>query len=373
MKMDYKQWTVFCLVNVCLYATGASALTTSRVVHVYGAQQGVQIKTDKPSGVSYVLDLAAFKHKQYAVDYRKKIASRTDEPVQLVYNPNSHIPYQIFIGPIVDIKTVQRVSRQALSETGQHPHQKSGHVEQQTINKNTVLRHSKAEISNEKPPLHLTKVVTVSVGPAWSSANKTQTFFLQPDIEKTYASTNGSSSLISGEIFFGLQRPLHSMLDGQLGLAVAGASNVNLSGDVWEDANPDFNNYVYKYNVNHGHVAVKGKLLSHFNSIYHPYISGSVGVGFNHAYAFGLTPKIVEEIPAPLFQANTTSAFTYTLGLGISKEINANWQVGVGYEFSDWGKSHLAAAPGQTIGYGLALTHLYTNELQLSITFLPAD
>ena len=217
------------------------------------------------------------------------------------------------------------------------------------------------------------KVVTLSIGPAWSDSQTTQTLLLQPDLKKTYSSTNGSSSLIDGEIFVGLQRTLHSKIDGQLGLAVAGASNSNLSGGVWEDGNPNFNNYVYKYNVNHGHVAIKGKLLSYFHERYQPFLSASMGVGFNHAYNFSLTPKIEEEIPAPLFQANTTTAFTYTLGLGVQTAINERWTVGVGYEFADWGQNHLTAAPGQTIGHGPSLSHLYTNELQLSVSYLPKN
>ena len=43
--------------------------------------------------------------------------------------------------------------------------------------------------------------------------------------------------------------------------------------------------------------------------------------------------------------------------------------VGVGYEFSDWGKSQLGRAPGQTINSGLALSHFYTNAFQPNVTY----
>lgn len=218
-----------------------------------------------------------------------------------------------------------------------------------------------------------TTVFTLSMGPAWSDAQTTQTFLLQPDLKKTYTSTNGSTTLIDGEVFAGIQKTLHPKIDGQIGLAVAGASNSNLSGNVWEDGNPNFNNYVYKYSVNHAHVAIKGKLLGIFQERYQPYLSASVGVGFNRSSNFSLTPKIEEEIPAPLFQANTTTAFTYTVGVGVQTAINDRWKVGVGYEFADWGQSHLAAAIGQTIGNGPSLSHLYTNELQFSLSYFPRD
>ena len=37
-------------------------------------------------------------------------------------------------------------------------------------------------------------VTTLSVGPVWQSSGKTQTFYLAPEIEKTYAASNKSSA-----------------------------------------------------------------------------------------------------------------------------------------------------------------------------------
>ncbi|MDI1351991.1 MAG: hypothetical protein PSV35_04360 [bacterium] len=72
-----------------------------------------------------------------------------------------------------------------------------------------------------------------------------------------------------------------------------------------------------------------------------PYVSGSMGVGFNRARGFTITPKIIQEIPAPEFTPHTETAFTYTLGIDIQKALTPNVQVGIGYEFTDWGKSIL--------------------------------
>lgn len=364
MTIVYKQWTAICLVNLCWFNSNVNATTAAKIVKLYGPQQSTKVNSNKSSNMSYTLQLAAFTHKQYAIKYRNKMASLTTEPVQLVYRPHARVPYLILVGPFANIETLQHVSHQLLSETEQPTQRDIINVTQQASDQ-IITAPAKSDRHHRVP------VVTVSVGPAWSHSQTTQTILLEPDVKKTYASNNGSSSLIDGEIFLGLQQPLHSKIDGQLGVAVAGASNSNLSGDVWEDGNRKFNNYVYKYNINHGHVAIKGKLLSYIQEHYQPYISGSLGVGFNHAYDFSLSPKIYEEVPAPLFQANTTTAFTYTLGIGVQKHINANWQVGLGYEFADWGQSHLGAASGQTIGHGLSLSHLYTNELQLSLTYLP--
>mgnify|MGYP006336674035 CR=1 FL=1 len=367
MNFDFKQTMVMCLLNLSLFGVVETAMSSS-VMPTHPVSLNTQMKINKDKYGYYSLQLGMFKYKQeaivqYAATYKKLIASQTNELVHLVYIPNSLTPYRIVIGPFSDIGRVEQVRHQLLPERVPTPQKTTKKI----IKPIRVYRRSKPITAYTKSDW--TKIVMLSVGPAWSSPGKAQTVFLLPDIKKTYLPDYSNSSLISGEIFVGLQRSLHSMVDGQLGVAVAGASNVNLNGTALEDGNPKLDNYVYKYNINHAHVALKGRLLTYFKETYQPYISGSVGVGFNHAYDFTLTPKIYEEIPAPLFQPNTVSALTYTLGLGVEKEIHKHFKIGLGYEFADWGQSHLGAALGQTVGDGLSLSHLYTNQLQLSLTY----
>ena len=227
-------------------------------------------------------------------------------------------------------------------------------------------------------PIHLKEafsrfspyVVTLSAGPVWTSSGETQTFYLQPMTQKTYAADSNSTVLADGELFLGVQRPINAKLDGQLGLAVATTSNANLSGNIWDDALPQFNNFNYAYNVQHTHIAVKGKLIQDMGHACKPYVSGSLGVGFNQARHFTSIPTLFEATPTPNFQSNTTTALTYTVGIGVQRAINQHWQAGMGYEFADWGQSQLARAAGQTMGQGLSLNHLYTNGLQFSLSYL---
>jgi opacity protein-like surface antigen len=117
-------------------------------------------------------------------------------------------------------------------------------------------------------------------------------------------------------------------------------------------------------------VAVKGKLLADMGYMAIPYVSGSVGVGFNRAHNFNNIPVIFEALPNPNFASNTETAFSYTVGAGLQKALTPNWQVGAGYEFADWGKSQLGLAPGQTLGNGLAQDHVYTNALMFNVTYV---
>lgn len=212
---------------------------------------------------------------------------------------------------------------------------------------------------------------SLSIGPILGKGGRTQTFYLQEGIEKTYSSQPQRRDLTEVEVFAGFQKQwFSSPLLSQFGLAVSTATAMPLQGEIWEDADPEFNNFIYNYKLEHTLLAFKGKVFSS-GLFMSPYLSGSVGIGFNTARTFTITPRIPEEVPAPPFKHRTKTAFSYTLGIGLQKEINNNWQWGIGYEYSDWGKSQLARADGQTLNSGLSLSHLRTNGLLINITYLP--
>ncbi len=212
-------------------------------------------------------------------------------------------------------------------------------------------------------------VATLSLGPVWEGAGQTQTFYLAPNIEKTYAATHASHALVDGEIFLGIQKPIRERLDGQIGLAVATTGNALLSGNIWDDADSLFNNYTYSYQVRHTHVAIKGKLLADRGYVVTPWVSASLGVGFNQSHDYSNTPTLSEAVVMSNFANNTTTAFTYTFGVGVERHLNSHWRAGMGYEFADWGRSQLSRASGQTLNSGLLLSHLYTNGFLFNLTY----
>ncbi len=214
-------------------------------------------------------------------------------------------------------------------------------------------------------------VVAIAAGPAWYQVSENQTIYIQPNFPNTYVSNQSTQVLVDGELFAGIQRNVREDVLGQLGLTFAQTSPAKLDGLVWEMGDPAFDNLIYSYRIIHTHVAVKGKaLITRFNDKNWPYVSGSAGVGFNRSYNYGTTEVIDEAVSPPDFNANTKTTFTYTLGIGLQHKIDEQIQVGVGYAFADWGKSALAPAPGQSTSGTLALNHLYTNQLQLNLTYL---
>lgn len=215
-----------------------------------------------------------------------------------------------------------------------------------------------------------TWVAALSADPVWERVGSTQTFYLTPEIEKSYVTSQSTHTLFDGEVFLGVQKTLSQTLQGQLGLAVAATSNANLSGVIWDDADPQFNNYTYSYKIQHTHAAAKGKLLADAGFWFIPWVSASLGVGFNDAHGFHSTPTLFEALPTPDFSSHTQTSFTYTVGAGVQKALNEHWQIGAGYEFADWGKSQLGLAADQTLGSGLTLNHLYTNGVLFNLTYL---
>lgn len=217
-------------------------------------------------------------------------------------------------------------------------------------------------------PSKNTIVGTLSAGPLWASAGKSQTFYLTPQIQKTYASNSSRNAFPEGELFLGVQKVLSPQFLARLGMAVTTTGNASSSGIIWDDADPQFDNYSYAYKVQNTKIALKGVLLLDKGYSLMPWISGSIGAGFNYAHSFSNTPLIFEAVPNNNFTNHTNTSFTYSVGAGVQKALNANWQVGVGYEFSDWGKSRLGAAVGQTLNNGISLNHVYTNGLIFNIT-----
>ncbi|QLZ67537.1 porin family protein [Legionella sp. PC1000] len=214
-------------------------------------------------------------------------------------------------------------------------------------------------------------VITLSGGPAWAdNPGKSQTLSLQPDVFKNYAVDNASETLGLGGLFIGFQKNINPSWLGQLGFAIEAVSKITVRGDIWEDADPDFNNYWYQYDIRPIRIALKGKILTDIRFWALPYLSGSLGVSFNRASDYSIIPKIPEEIPAPFFSSKTETSLSYSIGAGLQKQFHSNWSAGVGYEFADWGRSQLGRAPGQTLGNGLSDSHLYTHTLQFNVTFI---
>jgi len=363
MRLTYSGISIFAA--VVLTSSGSIASPTSHRVSGAGGQTIYGLSNTKTfissSHGKFYIQAGSFRSVKNANRYKVELSKKYSYRVIV---KKQHGYQVVLLGPISSVAAVR-----ALSGSDNRP----VFVKQETIE---PIHQKHSVIIGDKDGIVAPVarpwawVGTISAGPVSANGGETQTFFLTPDITKTYVAQKSSKALASGELFLGVQRSFSSQLQGQLGLALAATSNAKMQGIIWDDADPEFDNYSYQYKVQHSRVALKGKLIADQGYWLMPWLSGSVGVGFNRAHSFSNTPLFFEALPNNNFSDNTKTSFTYTLGAGVQKTLNQHWQAGLGYEFADWGKSQLGRAVGQTLNSGLALSHLYTNGILFNLTYL---
>jgi len=210
-------------------------------------------------------------------------------------------------------------------------------------------------------------VGTLSAGPLWTFANDANTLYLTPEIRNKYTVAHNPNVEGTGELFLGIQHLIEDGFNGQLGFAVAFAST-KINGNIWENASSAYSDSTYKFTVNSVRYAGKGKLIVDVPYGFAGYLSGSAGVSANNATHYTATIPLLH--PVATFGSNQEVTFSYTVGTGLERSFSEHWRGGVGYEFANWGKYGLSRAPWQTVNHGLGFSHLYTNELQFSITYV---
>ena len=217
-------------------------------------------------------------------------------------------------------------------------------------------------------------LIMVSGGPGWSSPGETQTLTLESDGPNTYNNRSKTQTLGMGELLLGFQTRLFTApIQTQWGVLVSAAGMARIKGDVWQLADPEFNNLSYSYNINQIRTGLRTKWLLDqyaFTEKFKPYMTASIAAGFNHSFSFQNSARNSDIVANPNFKDKTVTAFNYSVGVGLQKEINQHTHVGLGYEFFDWGKSGLASAPGQATNAAPFLNHLYVNTVLLNLTYL---
>lgn len=202
-------------------------------------------------------------------------------------------------------------------------------------------------------------IMTISAGPAWENNGDPKTFTVPPAIEQHYTVDDGTNTLLQGEIFFASGFDVAPTWHMNLGLALGAVEVAEISGHVLQDG---VDVGTYQYNVSHLRGVVKDQILFNFGSPFQPWASVSLGASFNHAYHY--TSDI-----EPTFRSEIMPTFTYGLGIGFQYVFSDNFQIGIGYEFTDWGMNELDEPVGYTGNDYLSSKHFYTNALMFNFAY----
>ncbi|OJY31295.1 MAG: hypothetical protein BGO90_07995 [Legionella sp. 40-6] len=211
-------------------------------------------------------------------------------------------------------------------------------------------------------------VITVAGGPAWTNPGRTQILYPSfPDQSQHFTPEISSTSIGVGAITFSLQHALSPEVFGQLGVGVSVASDVQVRGIL--GINDATGVALYQYQVAPVRAELKGKLIYAGHYLVQPYLSSGIGLGLTHSYHYKTI--ILDEAynTLSLFKDHSDTTFAYSVGAGLQKNITQAWQLGLGYEFADWGANNLGG-DGKSLAQGPGSPHLYTHELLISVSYL---
>ena len=143
--------------------------------------------------------------------------------------------------------------------------------------------------------------------------------------------------------------------------------------------------YTFQYNTQSQQVLGVAKLLTPVSipsvstHTFYPYASVGLGGAFNHASSFATyTSEAGTANAPPIYGDNNQTNFSYNLGLGVDTSINQNLRFGLGYRFSDFGKTALAQGQIMMGGYeppvgvlfALSVPHVYANQFLVSLSYV---
>lgn len=200
--------------------------------------------------------------------------------------------------------------------------------------------------------------------------NQEQQLILTPPFNTYF--TNGSSNKQSGSagFAFGVEQEPFSLLFWQLGIAGYVNTPMKIEGNVWDFGLPDYNNFIYHYNIQNIRVVATGKVLSTIKNQVHPYLAGEIGTAFNRSFNYQELPLSFEQVPTIQFTNHNQLSTAWGLGTGIDLDLNDYVRVGAGYQFEDLGKTSLGISLNQSTNQTINFNHLYTHQFLLQLTAL---
>jgi opacity protein-like surface antigen len=190
-----------------------------------------------------------------------------------------------------------------------------------------------------------------------------------------------SSNLADGYLgaFVGLESPIFNpdyILQAGIQYDYFGSVSASgLNGAGIEPATSTF--YDYQYQLQTQQLLFLGKFLFSVRHLFHPYVTAGVGAAFNRASGYNAVTSQTGSVNlTPGFSSNTQASFSYSVGLGLDIDIDPHARLGIGYRFSDFGKSALGNG-GVTynnyfypVAFSIGGSHTYVNQLSLEFGYL---
>ena len=131
------------------------------------------------------------------------------------------------------------------------------------------------------------------------------------------------------------------------------------------------NHYIYHYSILTRQLLAEGKLFYVYKEHYRPYLLLGMGAAFNKAYDYytNASPYLTF---TRMYANQTSTSFSYSVGLGIDFDITKQIRLGVGYRFANLGKIELGNATIDNVNVAgtLSRSNTYINEVLGQITWV---
>ena len=209
-----------------------------------------------------------------------------------------------------------------------------------------------------------------------SAINQSQSFPIQnPITDEFYEYTAQHSSRNSAlfEIFIGAESDLNARWKIQPGVDFNttprpfSAEGIFVQGADVQSADV----FGYHFNAVSQQLMASAKLLYQFHSKYHPYVFAGLGASFNRAYNYHTTVPYYLTFTR-MYQDNTHTSLSYSLGLGVDVAITSSMRFGLGYRYTDLGSLKLGNAFIDTTQVSGTLTNakLHSNQFLVQATWI---
>lgn len=209
------------------------------------------------------------------------------------------------------------------------------------------------------------------IGLSFARVGQSQLWNLDPIIKRRFIDNNYNSdaTTLGLGLGYGLLINKDKNILLQLGVGFYNSSNYTSRGHIWDDDNPNFEDFSYQYNFSSTRLMFEPRIMFRTDSLLSPFVSGGIGWARNRASNYQEIVLNDNELPERLFASDHKENFAWELGAGIAYKITENLSMNFAYKFVNLGEGHLGGFVDQTTTDRIKTGTVKTNDFTLSWTF----
>jgi len=341
---------------------------------IYGFDQALIFKTTKQG--PFFVQAGVFRSADLANELKRKIATRTQYPVQLTTKDGFNT---VRVGPLMSTNTVREVGATPVASHTRQPRTKP--VGEASVSKKMPNVYSKS--GDKSMPAALSNsawFVNLDYGQVFPHLNETMTVhngsdYPSPQNVDQFSTKKHNQTKLGFQIGRRWQRDQSQWLPAYtIGLKYQHLFRNDIRGSITQYSLPQFNNYSYRWATSANVLSLNSKVdVTKWGKVM-PYINAGLGTSINHAASYresayaGVTPRI-----SPDFRSRSKAKFYYGVGAGLDMIINPQVILSAGYDYQSFGA--IVSGKGQTTWSEekLSLGNFGNNTVLIGLTYILSE